>query len=160
VLVSSAAVEQLDQPMLDAVVGHELGHIRDRMKIILTGYAVKASVLVSLSVPAIFDVHTEPASIGMVAASLTATRAGSRAVRRRFEYRADAFSVRLTRDPQPLATLLIAIDFIDSVGRMLWPTRRNSTPRQTFLRRVRTRVFSNYPPIPKRVSRMHAIDLR
>jgi heat shock protein HtpX len=160
VLVSSAAVELLDQPMLDSVVGHELCHIHDRIRIILTGYAVKASVLMSLAVPSILDVHTEPGSIGLVAASLTATRAWSRAASRHFEYRADAFSVRLTRDPQPLATLLTAIDFSESIGRMLWSTRRNSMPRQTLLRRVRTRVFSNYPPIPKRVSRMHAIDLR
>jgi heat shock protein HtpX len=161
VYFSSSAIEKLDRPTLDSVVGHELGHVKDRPKLIALRVAAKASTLGSLAVPSMVAVNSDLGQLGLIALSMGATRAVYRGALRHFEYRADAFSVRLTSDPQPL------VAFLESLGgnHPDWPGTSaslflgNRQARMPFLRRVKARVFADHPPIPKRVARIQAIDL-
>ncbi|MGD2101016.1 MAG: zinc metalloprotease HtpX [Acidimicrobiia bacterium] len=167
VAVTTGILEMLDGEELEAVLGHELAHVRNRD--ILIG-SVAAMIGAALSMIARFgfwfgggDSRNNPLGvIGAILSLIIAPVAAMLiqfAISRTREFQADKSGAEITGQPMKLASALAKI----SEGTSRIPMRVNPATSQLFidnpLRAVRggglTWLFSTHPPVEERIQRLH-----
>lgn len=167
VAVTQGILNLLDDEELAGVLGHELGHVRNRDILISSIAATLAGAILFLARmagwAAMFggyerDRDNEGGALGALALMILAPLAATLiqlAISRSREYAADATGADWTGNPQALASALEKLD--------AWAQRRPmlATPSTAhlFIIQPRTRewlanLFSTHPPIAKRVERL------
>ena len=167
VAVTTGILGLLSGDELEAVLGHELAHVRNRD--ILIG-SVAAMIGAALSMVARLgfwfgggDTRNNPlGAIGALLSLIIAPIAAMLiqfAISRTREFQADRSGAEITGQPLQLASALAKI----SEGTARIPMRVNPATSQLFidnpLRAIRgggvTRLFSTHPPVEERIQRLH-----
>lgn len=165
VAATTGILELMTDRELEAVMAHELGHVKNydiRVMMIVFGLVSAIGILADILVRMIwFGGNNRDRGgpwiliIGIVAAVITPIVAMliQAAVSRQREYLADATGALTTRDPEALATAL------EKLGRTSTATRRqNSSTAHLFfanpLKGGIIKMFSTHPPIEERAARL------
>lgn len=167
VAATSGLLELMNDRELEAVMAHELGHVKNydiRVMMIVFGLVSAIGLLADIFLRMMWfgggDNDSPPHPIfivlGIVAAILAPIIAimVQAAVSRQREYLADASGAMTTRDPDALAS---ALEKLGSVGSGL--RRQNSSTAHLFFANPLkgasfSKLFSTHPPIPERVARL------
>ncbi|GAB4333152.1 MAG: zinc metalloprotease HtpX [Desulfobulbaceae bacterium] len=169
VAVTTGLLELLDRSELEGVLGHELGHIKNRDILISSIAAVMAGAISYLATMAqwamIFggrgdDEDGNPLAmlVMMIVAPLAATLI-QMAISRSREYLADAKGAEICGNPRALAG---ALEKLAAYNRQL-PMRVNPAAAQMYIVNplsggMIAGLFSTHPPIPERVKRLLAMQ--
>lgn len=164
VAATTGLLDIMDKNELEAVIGHEISHIKNydiRVSMITFGLVCVVGFVSDLGLRMLYlsdDEDRSPVGIVvMVLVSIFAPLAASLAqlaVSREREYLADASSVNLTRYPEGMIS---ALKKLDEHGR---PMRRQNAATEALyinnpLRKNSfSNLFSTHPPIEKRIERL------
>ena len=164
VAATTGLLDIMDKNELEAVIGHEISHIKNydiRVSMITFGLVCVVGFISDLGIRMLYisddDDRSPVGAVIMVVVSLFAPLAASLAqlaVSREREYLADASSVNLTRYPEGMIS---ALKKLDEHGR---PMRRQNAATEALyinnpLRKNSfTNLFSTHPPIEKRIERL------
>lgn len=171
VAATTGLLDLLDDPELEGVMAHEMGHVQNydsRVSMIVYGLVVAVGFIADMFLRIAFfggrgsdrgggnPIVLVFGLVAMVVAPLIAAVVQA-AISRQREYLADATSAMTTRNPEALAS---ALEKIGGVNRPM--QKQNSTmahlwisnpSRPSFL----SRMFDTHPPIADRVERLHRI---
>lgn len=168
VAVTQGLLNQLSMREVEAVIAHELAHIKNRDILISSIAAVFASVIGFLANFAIFapqqdsEGNNSPLGlVGSIAISLLAPLAGAviqMAISRAREFEADATAKQLLGSGQPLADALQSIHRSVSVDpvHQLNPAYASMYIANPFggMGGSMVRLFSTHPPVEERIKRL------
>ena len=169
VAATSGILEIMDDRELEAVMAHELGHVKNldiRVMMIVFGLVSAIGLIADLFLRMMWFSSDDNRSsspifmiLGIVAALITPFIAMlvQLAVSRQREYLADATGAMTTRDPEGLAT---ALEKIGQYGSGL--RRQNSSTAHLFFANPLkgasiAKLFSTHPPVEERVARLRAM---
>jgi heat shock protein HtpX len=154
IAVTQGLVNLAPPAELEAVVAHELGHVRHRDVVVQTpvvvvaGWLVEASRLGGLLERALLFV------LGPIAASIVQVLLSPRR-----EFAADAFAARLCGTPHSLAAALIRLEQAQElVSFRASPVTEPLYTIDPFAEDGLAALFSTHPPIAERVERLRALD--
>jgi len=168
VAVTEGILATLSRQELEAVLGHELGHVKHRDILIGSLCAVLAQAIMLLSRMAFFirprdDREGNPLAailvmiLGPIAALLL-----QMAVSRSREYEADDYSAHLTGRPDQLASALKRIEGFNRMSPM-----RDAEPATAHMMIINPlrgggilSLFSTHPPVAKRIARLDAMSIQ
>lgn len=164
VAVTSGLLDIMEKNELEAVIGHEISHIKNydiRVSMITFGLVCLVGFVSDLGLRMLYhsdnDDRSPVGAVIMVVVAIFAPLAASLAqlaVSREREYLADASSVGLTRYPEGMIS---ALKKLDEHSR---PMRRQNAATEALyinnpLRKNSfTNLFSTHPPIEKRIERL------
>jgi len=170
VAATTGLLELMDDPELEGVMAHEMGHVKNydiRVSLIVFGLVLAIGLLADIAVRMAFFGGRSRGNnnnggaiiilvIGLVAAVLAPVVAGivQAAVSRQREYLADATGALTTRHPDALASALLKLQ---AYGRPVMKTNTSmshlwiSDPNKPG---VMAKLFSTHPPIADRVARL------
>jgi heat shock protein HtpX len=169
VAVTTGIMRMLSRQELEGVLGHELGHVKNRDILIGSMASVLAQAIMFLSHMAMYisprDEEGRPtnplfgllvAILGPVAAMLL-----QMAISRSREYLADDFGAHVTGRPDALASALAKISGMNARHPM-----RNAEPATAHMMIVNPltgrglmSMFSTHPPIEHRIARLNAMPI-
>jgi heat shock protein HtpX len=166
VAATSGILELMNDRELEAVMAHEMGHVRNydiRVMMIVFGLVSAIGLIADLFLRMMWfggDDDTPPSPIflvlGIVAALLAPIVAilVQAAISRQREYLADATGALTTRDPEALAS---ALEKLGATGTAV--RRQNSSTAHLFFANPLkgasiAKLFSTHPPIADRVARL------
>lgn len=169
VAATSGILELMDDRELEAVMAHEMGHVRNydiRVMMIVFGLVSAIGLIADLFLRMMWfggDDDNPPSPIflvlGIVAAVLAPLVAilVQAAISRQREYLADATGAMTTRDPDGLAS---ALEKLGMAGTAL--RRQNSSTAHLFFANPLkgaslAKLFSTHPPIADRVKRLRSM---
>ncbi len=169
VAATTGLIEIMTDDELEAVMAHELGHVRNydiRVMMIVFGLVGAISLIADLFFRMMWfgSSDNRPSNpifliIGVIAAILAPLIAllVQLAISRQREYLADATGAMTTRFPEALAT---ALEKISSHGSGL--KRQNSSTAHLFFAnplkgKALARLFSTHPPVEDRIARLRAM---
>lgn len=169
VAATSGILEIMNDRELEAVMAHELGHVKNfdiRVMMIVFGLVSAIGLIADLFLRMMWFSNDDNRSsspifmiLGIVAAIITPFIAMlvQMAVSRQREYLADATGAMTTRDPEGLAT---ALEKIGQYGSGL--RRQNSSTAHLFFANPLkgasiAKLFSTHPPVEERVARLRAM---
>jgi len=169
VAVTEGILDTLSRPQLEAVLAHEMGHVKHRDILIGSLCAVLAQAIMLLSRLAFFVRPRDDREGGNPMAALLVMILGplaalllQMAVSRSREYDADDYSAHLTGRPDQLAS---ALERIDGFNRQQ-PMRdaQPATAHMMIISPLRGgglfTLFSTHPPVAKRIARLNAMNVR
>jgi heat shock protein HtpX len=166
VAATTGIMEIMDDRELEAVMAHELGHVKNydiRVSMIAFGLVSAIGILSDIAIRIMFfgggdrrDVHPAVYIVGFVVillAPIVATLIQF-AVSRQREFLADATGVLTTRDSEGLAS---ALEKLGQYGRPL--KRQNTSTAHLFFSNplkpgMLAKLFSTHPPLEERISRL------
>lgn len=167
VAATTGIIDMLDDRELNAVMAHEMGHVKNydiRVMMIVFGLVSAIGLIADLLLRMSFFGGSDNRDrspifliLGIVAALITPIIAMliQAAISRQREYLADATGALTTRDPEALASALTKIGAAGSVMQ-----RQNSSTAHLFfanpLKGGITKAFSTHPPIEQRIARLQA----
>jgi heat shock protein HtpX len=169
VAATTGILEVMDDRELEAVMAHELGHVRNydiRVSMIAFGLASAIGLLSNLVMNSFFfggdrrESNSNPIAmiIGVVLIVLAPIMAAiiQMAISRQREYLADASGVLTTRDPEGLAS---ALEKLQQYGRPM--KQQNSAAAHLFISNPLSsgffnNLFSTHPPLEARIARLRA----
>ena len=162
VAVTTGILKILDRDELQAVIAHELSHIRHKDILISTMAATVAGAIVMLSRWAVFFGNDDSSAVRVIAMAIVAPIAASivqMAISRSREYEADAGSARITRQPLALAS---ALEKLSGAARQR-PLNANPSTAHMFIVNPLSGgsimdLFSTHPPVEKRIERLRAMS--
>jgi heat shock protein HtpX len=164
VAVSQGLLEALEPRELAAVLAHEISHIRSddtwvmgladlfsRLTSVLSLFG-QLLILVNLPLLLLHQVQIDWFVILLLVAAPTVTLLAQLGLSRTREFDADLNAVRLTGDPQALASALVKIDRYSGnyLEQLLWPGK--GLPEPSWLR--------THPPTEERVRRILSLSRR
>jgi heat shock protein HtpX len=177
VAATSGLIALMDDQELEAVMAHEMGHVRNydiRLSMIVFGLTVAVGFLADIFLRMAFfggmgggrnnnngggggggnPIILVIGLVAIIVAPLVATLV-QLAVSRQREYLADATSAMTTRNPDALAS---ALGKLETYGRPL--RRQNSSMSHLWIANplkpsLMSRLFSTHPPIEDRIERLH-----
>lgn len=167
VAATTGLLEMLDKQELEAVMAHELGHVKNydiRVSMIVFGLVVAIGFIADMLLRMTFfgargrNNNNNPIImvVGLAAMIIAPLIAGlvQAAVSRQREYLADATSAMTTRNPDALAR---ALEKIGTYGRPM--QRQNSSMAHLWFSDpmrpgFMARIFSTHPPIADRIARL------
>ncbi|MCS7386231.1 MAG: M48 family metalloprotease [archaeon GB-1867-005] len=170
VAVTKGLLTLLDEDEVEAVIGHEVAHIKNRDVLISTIAATIAGAISYLAyvgrwglyLGAGEDRRRSESAIALILAAILAPIAAlivQFAISRGREYLADELGAKITRKPLDLASALIKISQAKRVGLTV-----KSNPAISHLwiinplkRGTIEELFSTHPPVEKRVERLRRI---
>lgn len=178
VAATTGLLDLMDDSELEAVMAHELGHVRNydiRVSMIVFGLTVAVGFIADMFLRMAFfggmsggrDNNNNNGGgnpivlvfglIAMIVAPLVATLI-QLAISRQREYLADATSAMITRHPQALERALAKLD---AYGRPM--VRQNSSMSHLWISNplkpsTMSRLFSTHPPIPERIERLQKMS--
>jgi heat shock protein HtpX len=168
VAVTEGILDTLSRPQLEAVLAHEMGHVKHRDILISSLCAVLAQAIMLLSRLAFFVRPRDERGGNPLAAILVmilgpiAALLLQMAVSRSREYDADDYSAHLTGRPDQLAS---ALERIEGFNRRV-PMRdaEPATAHMMIINPLRGgglfSLFSTHPPVAKRIARLNAMAVR
>ena len=168
VAVTEGIMRVLSRPELEAVLGHELGHVKHRDILISSLSAVLAQAIMFLSRFAGFfgardeEGRSNPvASIAIMILGPLAALLLQMAVSRSREYLADDYSAHLTGRPDLLAS---ALERLESYNRELpMPSAQPATAHMMIVNPLSggglMSLFSTHPPMKVRVERLRGMPI-
>lgn len=164
---TTGLLEIMDKRELDAVMAHEMSHVRNydiRVSMIAFGLVSAIGLLADIAIRMMFfggdsrerNVHPAVYIVGLIVVILAPILAAivQMAVSRQREYLADASGVLLTRDSEGLAS---ALGKLKDYGR---PMQKQSTSTANLFMNNPLRagffskLFSTHPPLDDRISRL------
>lgn len=168
VAVTEGIMRVLSRPELEAVIGHELGHVKHRDILIGSLAAVLAQAIMFLSrLAGYFGVRDEEgrsnpiAGIAIMILGPIAAFLLQMAVSRSREYMADAYSAHLTGRPDMLAS---ALERLNSYNQQL--PMRGAEPATAHMMIVNPlsggglmSLFSTHPPMAARIERLRNMPI-
>lgn len=164
VAATTGLLDIMDKNELEAVIGHEISHIKNydiRVSMITFGLVCVIGFISDLGLRMLYlsddDDRSPVGVVVMVLVSIFAPLAASLAqlaVSREREYLADASSVNLTRYPEGMIS---ALKKLDEHGRPM--RRQNAATEALYInnplrKNTFTNLFSTHPPIEKRIERL------
>jgi heat shock protein HtpX len=169
VAVTEGILDTLNRNELEAVLAHELGHIKHRDILIGSLCAVLAQAIMLLSRLAFFVRPRDDREGGNPLAALLVMIVGpiaalmlQMAVSRSREYEADDYSAHITGRPDQLASALARIEGFNQQVPM-----RNAEPATAHMMIINPlrgggllSLFSTHPPIAKRIARLNAMAVQ
>jgi heat shock protein HtpX len=169
VAVTEGILNTLSRPELEAVLGHELGHVKHRDILIGSLCAVLAQAIMLLSRLAFFFRRGNDREGGNPLAGILVMILGpiaalllQMAVSRSREYEADDYSAHLTGRPDLLVSALTRI-----AGANQRQPMRDAEPATAHMMIISplsgsglTSLFSTHPPLAKRVARLNAMAIQ
>lgn len=167
VAATTGILEIMDDRELEAVMAHELGHVRNydiRVSMIAFGLVSAIGILSDIAIRMMFfgdnrrDNNANPIMlvIGIVLIILSPIIAAviQMAISRQREYLADATGALTTRDPEALAD---ALEKLEHYGRPM-QRQSNSTAHLFFSNPLKpgfmSGLFSTHPPLQARIARL------
>jgi len=168
VAVTEGIMRVLSRPELEAVIGHELGHVKHRDILIGSLAAVLAQAIMFLSRFAGFfgardeEGRSNPlASIAIMILGPIAAFMLQMAVSRSREYMADEYSAHLTGRPDMLAS---ALERLESYNQQLpMPSAQPATAHMMIVNPLSggglMSLFSTHPPMAVRVERLRRMPI-
>jgi heat shock protein HtpX len=169
VAVTEGILDTLSRHELEAVLAHELGHVKHRDILIGSLCAVLAQAIMLLSRLAFFVRPRDDRDGGNPVAALLVMILGpvaalvlQMAVSRSREYEADDYSAHLTGRPDQLAS---ALERIEGFNRQA-PMRdaEPATAHMMIINPLRSgglySLFSTHPPVAKRIARLNAMAVQ
>lgn len=169
VAVTEGILDTLNRHELEAVLAHELGHVKNRDILIGSLCAVLAQAIMLLSRLAFFVRPRNDREGGNPLAALLVMIVGpiaalmlQMAVSRSREYMADDYSAHITGRPDQLASALARIEGFNQQVPM-----RNAEPATAHMMIINPlrgggllSLFSTHPPIAKRIARLNAMAVQ
>jgi len=169
VAVTEGILATLSRQELEAVLGHELGHVKHRDILIGSLCAVLAQAIMLLSRMAFFIRPRDDREGGNPLAAVLVMILGpiaalmlQMAVSRSREYEADDYSAHLTGRPDQLASALKRIEGFNRASPM-----RDAQPATAHMMIINPlrgggilELFSTHPPLAKRIARLDAMNIR
>lgn len=169
VAVTEGILDTLNRNELEAVLAHELGHVKHRDILIGSLCAVLAQAIMLLSRLAFFVRPRNDREGGNPLAALLVMIVGpiaalmlQMAVSRSREYMADDYSAHITGRPDQLASALARIEGFNQQVPM-----RNAEPATAHMMIINPlrgggllSLFSTHPPIAKRIARLNAMAVQ
>lgn len=170
VAATSGILELMNDRELEAVMAHEMGHVRNydiRVMMIVFGLVSAIGLIADVLVRMFWFSNSENRNpvfliIGVVAALVSPIVAMlvQAAVSRQREYLADATGAMTTRDPEGLAS---ALEKLGSAGTAT--RRQNTSTAHLFFanplkRSAFLNAFSTHPPIEQRVARLREMGTK
>ncbi|MBQ6127190.1 zinc metalloprotease HtpX [Candidatus Saccharibacteria bacterium] len=164
VAATTGLLDIMDKNELEAVIGHEISHIKNydiRVSMITFGLVCVVGFISDLGIRMLYisddDDRSPVGAVIMVVISIFAPLAASLAqlaVSREREYLADASSVNLTRYPEGMISALKKLDEHSRPMR-----RQNAATEALYInnplrKNTFTNLFSTHPPIEKRIERL------
>lgn len=167
VAATTGILEVMDDRELEAVMAHELGHVRNydiRVSMIAFGLVSAIGILSDIALRMFFfsgdrrDSNVNPImlAVGIVLIILAPIMAAliQMAISRQREYLADATGALTTRDPEGLAS---ALEKLEQYGRPM-ERQNNSTAHLFFSNPLKSgffsKLFSTHPPLQDRIARL------
>ena len=168
VAVTEGIMRVLSRPELEAVIGHELGHVKHRDILIGSLSAVLAQAIMFLSRFAGFfgardeEGRSNPiAGIAIMILGPIAALMLQMAVSRSREYLADDYSAHLTGRPDMLASALERLQAYNQ--RLPMPSAQPATAHMMIVNPLRggglMGLFSTHPPMEARVERLRRMPI-
>jgi len=169
IAVTQGILDLLTNEELEAVLAHELGHVRNRDILISSVAAVLAGVITTIAHWGMYlgsgydDRDSRPNPIFMLLMMIAAPIAASLinlAISRSREYEADATGARMCGNPLALAS---ALGKIEDLAQQI--PMRNANPALSSLYIVKPQggswmvnLMSTHPPIPDRIKRLQEMN--
>ncbi len=168
VAVTEGIMRILSRPELEAVIGHELGHVKHRDILIGSLAAVLAQAIMFLShLAGWFGVRDEEgrsnpiAGIAIMILGPVAAMMLQMALSRSREYLADDYSAHLTGRPDMLASALERLEAYNQ--RLPMPSAQPATAHMMIVNPLRggglMGLFSTHPPMEVRVERLRRMPI-
>jgi heat shock protein HtpX len=168
VAVTEGIMRILSRPELEAVIGHELGHVKHRDILIGSLAAVLAQAIMFLSRFAGFfgardeEVRSNPiAGIAIMILGPVAAMMLQMALSRSREYLADGYSAHLTGRPDMLASALERLESYNQ--RLPMPSAEPATAHMMIVNPLSggglMGLFSTHPPLAERVARLRGMPI-
>lgn len=169
---TTGILEVMDDRELEAVMAHEMSHVRNydiRVSMIAFGLVSAIGLLSDMALRMFFfggerrrDNDTNPAVliIGIILIALSPVVASliQLAISRQREYLADASGALMTRDPEGLAS---ALKKLEEYGRPM-QRQSSSTAHMFFSNPLKkgaiSNMFSTHPPLQSRINRLLGIE--
>ncbi|HTO75821.1 MAG TPA: zinc metalloprotease HtpX [Thermoanaerobaculia bacterium] len=171
VAATTGILQNLDEPEIEGVLGHELSHVLNRDILISSVAATLAGALTYLSRFALFAGGgsrdndgrrgSNPLGLLFVVLAPFAAMLIQLAVSRSREYEADASGARLVGDPRPLASALEKLEV--GAQRIPLASADPTTAHLFIVNPLRggglASLFSTHPPIAERIRRLLAMPV-
>lgn len=161
VAATTGLLERLTPEEVEAVMAHELGHIRNRDTLVMTMVATIAGAISMIANFGMFFGSSENRNpIAAIAAMLMAPFAAmivQMAISRTREYGADRAGAEISGNPRALASALAKIA-VPAAQRPTEATMRNPAAAQLYIVPTAVRsLFSTHPDTRERIARLEAI---
>lgn len=163
VAATTGLLDMLDREEVEAVMAHELGHVRNRDTLVMTMVATIAGAISMIANFGMFFGHSEerPNPLVAIAAMLMAPFAAmivQMAISRTREFGADRAAAEITGNPRALASALAKISAparaIPNVTAM-----RNPAASQLYIVPIGVSdLFSTHPSTEKRIAALQALE--
>lgn len=166
VAATSGLLELMDDNELEAVMAHEMGHVKNydiRLSMIIFGLVSAIGLIADIALRSLFysDDRDNKSPIAMIVGVavliLTPIVAAiiQMAISRQREYLADATSAMTTRNPDAMVG---ALEKLKQFGRPM--RRQNTASSHLFINNplkagLLNKLFSTHPPIEERISRLN-----